>query len=747
MVRRRPPGTEEGWYGLHDLRRIDWDAWREAPDRERDRAVEEGIEYLRAHEELADAAEGGSAVFAIVGHKADLLILHLRPTLEHLDRAERRFESTGLAEVTERASSYVSVTEVSGYMHEDLTDGLDDIEDEGMRNYMQQRIYPDIPETDHVCFYPMDKRRGPEHNWYDLPFEERKEYMSAHGDVGREYAGKVTQIITGSVGLDDHEWGVTLFADDPTDIKDLLYEMRFDPSSSKFAEFGSFYVGRRFPPEDLRALFDGEAVPTDRPLEGEAAGARETGSGSHGEAPSGGGRPAPGDATHEEVAAEEFADRVDRYGVDLSTAGYGLVFESDPDPEALESEVEELAGNFDHYDTHEGTVVVSDSGETAVVSLWANERAASTASGFLANLPGVDHGVGAALDGESGDGADGEADAHDGRRASGDSGRPSSGDSGRPGGDPKHNEIEPEEFQRRVHRFGVKLEEHPEAGYALLFRSETEAEDLTDEVGGLRENFEHYDTHVLTTVRANAGDTAVVSLWANERAANTASGFLADLSGASPGVGAFLGSEESEPYGTDEDDDIRGELADLDVYAGQPHGEDVYAMVLYSEADPEELESELDDLAERFEGYDTHVKSAVYEDEHGGERSAVVSIWETKEAADTAGEYLSELPGIVARADESSNFGTMGMFYTVKSEHRKDFVETFEGVGEKLDDLEGHLDSRLLVNVADENDMFIASQWREREDAMAFFRSDDFRETVEWGREVLADRPRHVFLA
>ncbi|QLD88862.1 heme-binding protein [Natronomonas salina] len=756
MVRRRPPGTEEGWYALHDLRHIDWDSWRAAPDRERERAVEEGIDYLQSHAALADAEEGGSAVFSIVGHKADLLILHLRPTLEHLDRAERRFESTALAEVTERASSYVSVTEVSGYMHEDLTDGLDDIEDAGMRNYMKQRIYPEIPDADHVCFYPMDKRRGPEDNWYDLPFEERAEYMSAHGDIGREYAGKVTQIITGSVGLDDHEWGVTLFADDPTDIKHLLYEMRFDPSSSRFAEFGPFYVGRQFPPEDLRAVFDGEAVPTDRSLEGDtldlAPGAGEeshppTESGRdsgrhHGDADSGssggGGRPSPGDAEHDEVGADEFLERADRFGVDAGDAGYGLLFESDADSDELEDEVEELAGNFDHYDTHAGTTVHSDGETTAVVSLWANERAANTASGFLSELPGVDGGVGASLDADSEDGSGEEDDDGD---------ESASGGGGRPGGEAKHEELDPEEFQRRVHRFGVSLDEHPEAGYALLFRSETDAEELVEEVEGLRENFEHYDTHVLTTVRADSGDTAVVSLWANERAANTASGFLSDLSGAGPGIGANLGDGESEPYGTDEDDDIRGELADLDVYAGKPHGEDVYAMVLYSEADPEELESELADLAERFEHYDTHVTSAVYADEHGGDRSAVVSVWETKDAADKAGGFLSDLPGIVARAGESSNFGTMGMFYTVKPEHREDFVETFEEVGEKLADLEGHLETSLLVNVDDENDMFIASQWREREDAMEFFRSDAFRETVQWGRDVLADRPRHVFLA
>ncbi|MCQ4332828.1 heme-binding protein [Natronomonas sp. F2-12] len=624
MQQRRPPGTEEGWYALHDLRRIDWDAWRDATERERERALEEGIEYLRAHVEVTDSEEGGSAAFTVVGHKADLMVLHLRPTLEDLDRAERRFESTALAEFTERASSYVSVTEVSGYMHEELADGIEDIEDAGMRNYMKQRIYPEIPDAEHVCFYPMDKRRDPEYNWYDLPFEERSELMSAHGDIGREYAGKVSQIISGSVGLDDHEWGVTLFADDPTDIKHLLYEMRFDPSSSKFAEFGTFYVGRRFPPADLPAVFAGETVPTEGP---------DTGTGESG------------------------TDRAED-------------------------------------ERHPG---------------------------------GTDEGSGS---------------------GSGSGGRPDTGG-------PDHEEIDAGTLSARLGQFGVDLEEYPEAGYGLLFRSDADAEELNEAVEGLRGNFDHYDTHVLTAVRADSGETAVVSLWRNERAANTASGFLADLPGVGSGTGAAFetdsadsaDSTDTETHGTDEDGDIRGQLEDLDIYAGTPHGEDVYALVLYSEADPDRLRSELSDLGERFDHYDTHVKSAVYADEHGGGRSAIVSIWETKDAADTAGGYLSELPGIVARAGEESGFGTMGMFYTVKPAHREDFVETFGEVGGILEEMDGHLETALMTNETDENDMFIASQWRDREDAMEFFRSEAFRETVEWGREVLADRPRHVFLA
>ena len=147
-----------------------------------------------------------------------------------------------------------------------------------------------------------------------------------------------------------------------------------------------------------------------------------------------------------------------------------------------------------------------------------------------------------------------------------------------------------------------------------------------------------------------------------------------------------------------------------------------------------------------FDHYDTHVKTAVY-DAEGRDRAAVVSIWDTASAAETAAGFLSELPEVVGRAGEGEGFGTMGMFYTVKPDYREEFAETFGTVEELLGGMEGHRETDLLANVEDENDMFIASEWDARENAMAFFRSDDFRETVEWGREVLADRPRHGFLA
>jgi chlorite dismutase len=689
-IRRDPPATEEGWYVLHDLRRVDWDAWRGAPDHERERALDEGIEHLRAHEDLTDADAGGSAVFSVVGHKADLMVVHMRPTTAHLDRAERGFEQTALANFTERTTSYVSVTEISGYMTEDLEEGLDNIEDAGRRNYMQTRLYPPIPDSEHVCFYPMDKRRDPEYNWYDLPFDERRELISGHGEVGREYAGKVTQIITGSLGFDDYEWGVTLFADDATQIKKLLYQMRFDPSSSKYAEFGPFYFGRRIAPEDLPALLAGEAVPSDGGTSEAAHGASE-------------GR--------EAAAAHANGGE----GVEHAHGGDSPHGSDSPHGEGSP-----------HDDDHHG---------------------------------GGHHDEGG--DSPHDDGDDSEGDHPD----TDSGGRPSRPD------EPPHEVVERRELEKQLHRFGVDRAERERAGYGLVFESDADAEDIVDDVDGLRGNFEHYDTHVTTAVRADAGQTAVVSLWANERAANVASGFLGDLPGAQPGIGASLGDpaeadgedgaadgeddhdahgeasdEDPEPVGTDEDDGIRGELADLDIYGGQPHGEDIHAIVVYSEADPETLTEEVGELREAFEKYGTHVRTSVYEDREGG-RTAVVSLWDTQSAAKTAGDFLSELPDVVARAGEESGFGTMGMFYTVKPDYREEFVETFGEVGGMLAGMDGHHDSRLMVNRENENDMFISSQWRSREDALAFFRSDAFRDTVQWGREVLADRPRHVFLA
>jgi peroxiredoxin len=172
----------------------------------------------------------------LLGHKADVAVMALAKDLWMLRDLQVELLRSGLT----AASSYVSLTEVSEYaagMPEDR---------------LQDRLYPKLPPEGMpaFCFYPMSKRRSEGANWYELPYEVRKAYMYGHGSVGRQYAGRVLQLITGSAGLDDWEWGVTLFAQRPDDLKEVVYTMRFDPASARFAEFGPFYTGMLADPSE-----------------------------------------------------------------------------------------------------------------------------------------------------------------------------------------------------------------------------------------------------------------------------------------------------------------------------------------------------------------------------------------------------------------------------------------------------------------------------------------------------------------
>lgn len=179
----------------------------------------------------ASATKAGDQVVAaaMLGHKADVGLMVLGPDLWRL----RRFQSAVQAAGLEAVASYVSLTEVSEYAA-------------GVPEEMKQaRLYPVLPPEGKraFCFYPMSKRRGPADNWYALPFDERKELMMGHGRVGRTFHGRVLQVVTGSTGLDDFEWGVTLFAVRPDDLKECVYQMRFDEASALYADFGPFYTG------------------------------------------------------------------------------------------------------------------------------------------------------------------------------------------------------------------------------------------------------------------------------------------------------------------------------------------------------------------------------------------------------------------------------------------------------------------------------------------------------------------------
>lgn len=191
----------------------------------------DGSDAAALRSAVAEARAGGDQVVcvAVLGHKADLGLMALGPDLRRLRQLQGRVQAAGCRLL----GSYVSLTEVSEYAA-----GLP----EEMR---QARLYPQLPPAGKpaFCFYPMTKRRGDAHNWYALDFEARRDLMIGHGKVGRRFHGRILQLITGSTGLDDWEWGVTLFGQRPDDLKACVYEMRFDEASARYAEFGPFWTG------------------------------------------------------------------------------------------------------------------------------------------------------------------------------------------------------------------------------------------------------------------------------------------------------------------------------------------------------------------------------------------------------------------------------------------------------------------------------------------------------------------------
>jgi len=262
------PMTIEGASVLHHMARIRWTAWRALPEAERRAIAEEAAAALAPAEEA-----GKTAFYSVIGHKADIMGVHFRDSFEELKSAELRSTALRLHAFIEPATSYLSVVELGLYdssvkLYHSLAErGIEphtpdwdrEVEDNmnRQREAMRARLYPKIPPARYLCFYPMDRKRGEDKNWYRLPIEERQRQMAEHGEVGRRYAGKVQQIITGSIGFDDWEWGVDLFADDPLIFKKLIYEMRFDEVSAVYAAFGTFYVGVRCPADKLPELLNG----------------------------------------------------------------------------------------------------------------------------------------------------------------------------------------------------------------------------------------------------------------------------------------------------------------------------------------------------------------------------------------------------------------------------------------------------------------------------------------------------------
>jgi len=238
------PLTIEGYSVLHQMMRFRWSAWRQLSAAQRTEIASEAGRLLGQWEQ---AKSGQSAVYSLIGHKGDLMMVHFRSSFDELNRAEMQLAQLRLNDYLEPTTSYLSMIELGLYesslktYHELIEQGIEPHSEEWkravkeildrQREAMRPRLFPEVPNARYISFYPMDRR----------------------------YAGEVKQIITGSIGFDDWEWGVDLFADDPLVFKKLIYEMRFDQVSAVYAQFGHFYIGVRCLTKDLVALLNGEA--------------------------------------------------------------------------------------------------------------------------------------------------------------------------------------------------------------------------------------------------------------------------------------------------------------------------------------------------------------------------------------------------------------------------------------------------------------------------------------------------------
>lgn len=275
MPSQLAPATLEGWYALHQVFSTDWSALRGLMRQHR-AEIGEGARALWTT--LAAGGEGEeagwSAAFRLVGGGGDWMFVHFRRTLEELADVQLRLRDSELGELLRLEYDYLSVTE-AGLYHataqaaSETTPGSADFrarideakEAELASAHVRTRLFPQVPEgMRFVSFYPMTKRRAQGANWYTLPVDERSRLMREHGMTGRGFAGRVFQVITGSVGLDDWEWGVTLFARDPLEFKRIVTEMRYDEASALYGEFGRFFTGIRFAPEEWPGLLGGGAA-------------------------------------------------------------------------------------------------------------------------------------------------------------------------------------------------------------------------------------------------------------------------------------------------------------------------------------------------------------------------------------------------------------------------------------------------------------------------------------------------------
>ena len=261
-----PIVPKEGLHVLHLFYKVEYGQWQLFSAEERRRAKTQLSSLVQ---EIRATPSTQLLIFSIVSPKADIGFMLLTPDLQAANRFEKRLSLALGPDVLTSVYSYLSLTEQSEYTSTDeelaanlaaegeFKQGTPEFDAKmeeiraRMAKYKKDKLYPNLPDWPVYCFYPMSKRRGEKNNWFALPFAERKKLMAGHARVGRKYHGKILQLITGSTGLDDAEWGVTLFAHDTFHVKEIVYEMRFDPVSVDYAEFGEFYIGLQVPLDEL----------------------------------------------------------------------------------------------------------------------------------------------------------------------------------------------------------------------------------------------------------------------------------------------------------------------------------------------------------------------------------------------------------------------------------------------------------------------------------------------------------------
>jgi hydrogen peroxide-dependent heme synthase len=258
-----PLVPREGWHVMHLFYHLDHAQWSLYSDEEKRQAKTRLTELVQ---EIRATPDTHLLIFSVATPKADLGFMLLTPDLQVANMYEKQLTLSLGPEILSPVYSYLSQTESSEYTtsreqyiaetlvgEKGLSEGSSEFEsslkefDERMAHYLKHRLYPVLPDWPVICFYPMSKRRQGADNWYSLDYESRRKLMGGHARVGRAYSGRILQLITGSTGLDEYEWGVTLLAKDTIDIKSIVYEMRFDEVTARYGEFGDFYIGMQLP--------------------------------------------------------------------------------------------------------------------------------------------------------------------------------------------------------------------------------------------------------------------------------------------------------------------------------------------------------------------------------------------------------------------------------------------------------------------------------------------------------------------